>query len=155
MLKGPLYILRHSWLEGESEDSSVSEWLLNVKARMLEMSVIVSDRERKSKADMKRFYDRSAKAKTFCVGEMVLVRKPGLYAKMGDSWDGPYQVGQQISPGTYSIEVPGTGKCKLLHCNMLRRWHTPASKIHDVVTITEEESESEKDLCLLLLNRLG
>ena len=49
-VKGPLDLLRHSWLEGESEDSSVSEWLLNVKARMLEMSVIVSDRERKSKA---------------------------------------------------------------------------------------------------------
>ena len=143
-VKGPLDLLRHSWLEGESEDGSVSDWLLNVKARMLEMSIIVSDRERKSKADMKRFYDRSAKAKTFCVGEMVLVRKPGLHAKMGDSWEGPYQVGQQISPVTYSIEVPGKpGKCKLLHCNMLKRWHTPASKIHGVVTITEEESECE------------
>ena len=89
-VKGPLDLLRNSWLEGESEEANVSEWLLNVKARMAEMAVVVGDRERKAKADMKRFYDRSAKVKSFSEGEMVLVRKPGLQCKMGDSWECPY-----------------------------------------------------------------
>ena len=112
-------------------------------ARMAEMAVVASDRERKAKADMKRFYDRSVKAKTFCEGEMVLVRKPGLHSKMGDSWEGPYQIGK-ITPVTYRIEVPDKpSKQKLLHCNMLRRWNTPASKIHRIVAITEEESECD------------
>ena len=84
-VKGSLDLLRHSWLEGESAEANVSESLLDVKARMAEMALIVSDREKKAKSDMKRFYDRSAKAKSFSVGDMVLVRKPGLHAKMNDS----------------------------------------------------------------------
>ena len=54
---------------------------------MAEMAVVVSDRERQAKADMKHFYDRSAKVKSFNEGEMVLVRKPGLQSKIGDSSD--------------------------------------------------------------------
>ena len=143
-VKGPLDLLRNSWLEGEAEDVNVSEWLLDVRARMSEMALIVSEREVKAKAEMKKFYDRSAKAKTFSDGEMMLVRKPGLHSKMGDSWDGPYQVAKQISPVTYRIEVPGKpSKQKVLHCNMLRHWHTPASKIHRIVAISEEEGEVE------------
>ena len=80
----------------------------------------------------------------FSEGEMVLVRKPGLQFKMGDSWESPYQIGKQISPVTYRIEVPGKpSKNKLLHCNMLRRWNTPAAKIHRIVAITEKESECD------------
>ena len=62
-VKGPLELLCSSWIEGADENASVSEWLLCVKSRMLEMSEIVSDRERKAKQTMKEFYDRSAKVK--------------------------------------------------------------------------------------------
>lgn len=41
---------------------------------------------------MKKYYDRSAKVRKFEIGEMVLVRKPGLNSKFDDSWDRPYQV---------------------------------------------------------------
>ena len=91
-VNGPLDFLNHNWIEGVADEANVSEWLVNVKARMAEMAVIVSDRELKAKADMKRYYDRSAKVKTFGVGEMVLVRKPGLHSKMGASWEGPYLI---------------------------------------------------------------
>ena len=60
-VKGPLELVRSDWLEGKGEDASVGDWLINVKARMAEMSEIVSDREKKAKKDMKHFYDRSAK----------------------------------------------------------------------------------------------
>ena len=33
-VKGPVELLRASWLEGESEEANVGEWLLSVKARM-------------------------------------------------------------------------------------------------------------------------
>ena len=152
-VKGPLHLLRNSWLEGETEDTNVSEWLLNVRAQMVEMAVAVSNRERKAKADMKRFYDKSAKVKKFCEGEMVLVRMPGLHSKMGDSWEGPYQIEKQISPVTYKIQVPSNQK--LLHCNMLRQWTMPAAKIHRIVAISEEESESEVPPGWLKLVREG
>ena len=60
-VRGPLELLRSAWLEGVSEEANVSEWLLNVKARMVDMSEIVSDLEMKAKREMKHFYDKSAK----------------------------------------------------------------------------------------------
>ena len=97
-VRGPLELLRYSWIERSDEGSSISEWLLGVRARMGEMAEIVSDRETKAKQTMKKFYDRSASIKTFSAGDMVLVRKPVLHGKLGDSWDGPYQVEKQVSP---------------------------------------------------------
>ena len=121
-VKGPLDLLSTSWLEGDNENASVGEWLLCVQARMRDMAVIVSDRERKAKATMKGFYDRSAKVKVFEAGDMVLVRKPGILSKMGDSWEGPYQVERQASPVTYKIQVPGKPQqSKILHCNLLKK----------------------------------
>ena len=144
-------LLHNSWLEGECEGADVSEWLLSLKAKMVDMAEVVSDRERKAKAEMKRFYDCSARVKKFAVGEMVLVRKPGLKCKLGDSWEGPYQIEQQISPVTYKIQVPNhPQKSKVLHCNMLRRWTTLSARIHRVAMISEEESECESPPSLVL-----
>ena len=45
------------------------EWLLNVKARMVEMAVVVSDREKKAMADMKRFYTGLLKLRPLLKGK--------------------------------------------------------------------------------------
>ena len=143
-VKGPLSMLKSAWLEGEDENGRISEWLVCVREKMAEMALIVSDRECKAKQVMKQQYDKTASVKTFSAGEMVLVRKPGLQSKLGDTWDGPYQVERQISPVTYCIQVPGKpDKSKTLHCNLLRKWTTPAAQIHRVATIIEEESVGE------------
>ena len=143
-VKGPLELLSSSWLEGASEAAGVGEWLVSVQARMADMAEIVSDREKKAKATMKGFYDRSAKVKVFSAGDMVLMRKPVLHGTLGDAWDGPYEVERKVSPVTYSIQVPGKpGRAKVLHCNLLKKWNTPTAKIHRVVSIEDEESDSE------------
>ena len=150
-VRGPLEFLSSSWLESEGDEANVFEWLDSVKARMVEMAEVVSDREKKVKSDMKKFYDRSARMKSFSVGDMVLVRKPGLQAKLGDFWEGPYQIDQQSSPVTYKVQVPGKPRLsRILHCNMLKKWTTPAEKIHRVVLISEEENEVEQSQGLVL-----
>ena len=150
-VKGPLELLRFDWMEGVNEKANVNEWLASVKARMLDMSELVSDREKKAKMEMKKYYDRSARVKNFDVGEMVLVRKPGLHSKVGDSWEGPYQIARQVSPVTYQIQVPGKPKqVRILHCNLLRLWHAPVDRVHRVAIISEEEEDIEFSSSLTL-----
>ena len=91
-VKGPLSVLKSAWLEGDDEGGSLSEWLVCVHGKMAEMTLVVSDREGKAKALMKRQYDKTAKVKTFAAGDMVLVRQPGLQSKLWNTWNGPYQV---------------------------------------------------------------
>ena len=143
-VRGPLALLRSSWAESNEGSCDVGEWLSDVKARMCEMSELVSTREGKAKLAMKKYYDRTATVKTFEPGNMVLVRKPILQGKLNTSWEGPYEIDKQISPVTYSVQVPGKPhKCKVLHCNLLKKWTTPAARIHRVIVMTEEESACE------------
>ena len=153
-VRGPLALLKSSWAESGEESCNVSEWLLNVKGRMSEMAELVSTREGKAKLVMKEYYDRSATVKKFEAGDMVLVRKPILQGKLSTSWEGPYEIDRQISPVTYSVQVPGKPhRSKILHCNLLKKWTTPAARIHRVIVMTEEESACEAPSGLRLIRQ--
>ena len=143
-VRGPLQFLKTSWLEGEVDVCSVGDWIVSVKAKMGEMAAIVSDRELQAKAKMKTFYDRSASLKTFSEGDMVLVRRPLLKRKMDCPWEGPFEIEKRVSPVTYALKLPGrSSKAKILHSNLLKKWHTPADVLHRVMVVSDEESESE------------
>ena len=143
-VRGPLHFLKTSWIEGEVDVCSVGDWLVSVKARMMEMAEVVSDREVQAKAKMKEFYDRSSSVKTFSQGDMVLVRRPLKKKKMACAWEGPFEIERQVSPVTYALKLPGrSNKAKILHCNLLKEWHTPAEVLHGVMVVSDEESGSE------------
>ena len=143
-VRGPLDILHEAWLHGDVEQASVHEWLNSVQAQLSELSILVGNKETVAKQKMKAQYDKSVTVKVFQEGDMVLVWKPGIHAKMGASWDGPYVVGKQRSPVTYSVHVPGkVTKTKILHVNLLKRWTTPASHIHRVAIVQEEDDVDE------------
>ena len=143
-VRGPLDILHEAWLQGDCEQASVHEWLSSVQAQISEMSVLVGSKESVAKAKMKAQYDRSACVKEFSKGDLVLVWKPGLHSKMGASWDGPYVVGDKKSPVTYSVHVSDQPhKAKVLHVNLLKRWTTPASHIHRVAIVQDEDDGDE------------
>ena len=151
-VRGPLELLRTSWFDGDVEDCSASEWLVGVKLKIAEMAELVSDRERVAKAKMKTYYDRTAKAKHFVVGDMVLVRKPARHGKFEQAWEGPFQVGKVVSPVTYLIQKPGhASRTKVIHANLLRRWVTPIDSIHRVAFIQEEDGECQTPPGLLLV----
>ena len=143
-VRGPLHFLKTSWVEGDVDVCKVGDWLASVKAKMGEMSEIVSDRELKAKAIMKHHYDKSASVKKFNVGDMVLMRKPVRKKKMDRAWQGPFEVEKVVSPVTYALKLPGRScKPKVVHCNLLKIWHTPADALHRVMVIGEEESACE------------
>ena len=143
-VRGPLHFLKTSWVEGDVDVCKVGDWLVSVKAKMGEISELVSDREAKAKASMKLHYDKSASVKCFKVGDMVLMRKPVRKKKMDCAWQGPFEVEKVVSPVTYALKLPGRScKPKIVHCNLLKIWHTPAEALHRVMVIGEEESACE------------
>ena len=143
-VKGPLGLVHSSWLDGDCEAAGTGEWLIALKQQMAEMSKVVSEWEKLAKCKMKQVFDRTAKSKSFEVGDLVLVRKPGLKKKLGDSWDGPYEILEKISPLNYKIKPPGgSRRSKVLHVNMLKKWSTPVTRIHGVAVVHEEEGECE------------
>ncbi len=139
---GPLRLLRDSWFTKEGEQLDLCSWLTDMKAKMAEMSLIVSDREHRAKAKMKIVYDKGSKEKEFEPGTLVLVRKPGLSSKLGSRWDGPYPVAEKLSPVTYAIHNPAKKNKVVLHANLLKAYHSPSAQIHRIAVVEDDEIDS-------------
>ena len=152
-VKGPLSLVHSSWLDGETEGVEASVWLTALKQQMALMSTVVTEREKLAKAKMKKFFDKSAREKSFDPGDSVLIRKPGLKKKLGDSWDGPFVILEKLSPLNYKIQTPGR-RSKVLHVNMLKKWSVPTARVHGIAVIHEEEGECESPQGLML-TRVG
>ena len=150
-VKGPLSLVYSSWMDDESDGVEANVWLTNLKEQMALTSSVVTEREKLAKAKMKVAFDKHAKEKLFDVGEEVLVRRPGLQRKLGDSWDGPYKILEKISPLNYKVETPGR-KSKVLHVNLLKKWSVSSARVHGVAVVKEEEGECESPQGLTLVS---
>ena len=88
-------------------------------------------------------YDKKAKPRTLEVGSMALMRVPGLTGKLDESWEGPYEVVDKISPVNYQLAIPGrAGRSQVVHVNMLRPWHTPDARVLRLIVADEDEEET-------------
>ena len=72
-------------MSGELPERGLHGWVEQLKERMEAMSQLASTREKAGKVRMKQTYDKKAKSRSFEMGSMVLMRVPGLTAKLEDS----------------------------------------------------------------------
>ena len=142
-VRGPLEMLKCTWLDGELPEKSLHDWVEQLKDRMEVMSQLASSREKAAKVKMKSNYDKKAKPRTLEVGSMALMRVPGLTGKLDDSWEGPYEIVDKISPVNYQLAIPGrAGRSQVVHVNMLRPWHTPDARVLRLIVADEDEEET-------------
>ena len=139
-VRGPLEILRDNWVDGCVAETTLIDWVEQLKMNLMDFSVIAGDRSALAKCKMKVLYDKSSKPNTsFSPGSMVLVRTPGFSAKFSDSWEGPFEVLRQVTPVTWEISIPNSPRKKrIVHVNMLNEWHTAKVLVCRVVVLEEE-----------------
>ena len=93
-VRGPLEILRDNWVDGCVAETTLIDWVEQLKTNLMDFSAL-------AKCKTKVLYDKSSKLNTsFSPGSMVLVRTPGFSAKFSDSWEGQFEVLQQVTPVT-------------------------------------------------------
>ena len=83
-----------------------------------------------------------AKDRTFQVGDKVLIRKPGLDAKLRESWEGPGVVIAVNSPMSYRVE---TDKRVLntVHIQQLKLF-IESKKVTRVTAVLEQDTEKDE-----------
>ena len=123
-VRGPLDILKESW-EGKGDYSEdVITYVIEMRSRLEEMSVLAQENLKKSQVKQKTWYDRRARDRVFKEGDKVLVLLPSSTHKLSAEWQGPYQVVRRMGAVNYEIKVGGPRKkMKIFHVNMLRQWH--------------------------------
>ena len=151
-VRGPLAVLKDSFVDSSDETRSVVQYVLDVRDRLAKMTELAREQEVEAKEKQKRYYDRKARRRELRVGQKVLILLPTSASKLLAQWKGPYEVIDQISPVDYKIRMRG-GIEKVFHINMLKPWFERQSvegtkevlACLDVINLINSEATEEID----------
>lgn len=150
-VRGPLSIVRQQWAKKKTQSRSIVEFVQDMQKKLEEVSTLARDREEKTKAKVKTWYDQKARERNFEVGDQVLVLLPEDHCKTTAEWHGPYTVIRKASNVSYVIELPEKRqKLRQFHVNMLKKW-IQAKQIATVLVADEEDMDQLAELPILTL----
>ena len=123
-VRGPLDVIRESWIAGNRADESVVSHVLTIRERLEMMADIVKDNLETAQEIQKRWYDKNARERIFQQDDQVLVLLPTSSNNILAQWQGPYKIIKKVSKVNYKIDMHDRRKRKrIFHVNMLRKWH--------------------------------
>lgn len=118
-LRSPLRIIRESW-EGREDDPSVVAYVLELLDRLYTAQELAGQEMRIAQSNAKRYYDKTARTRSFGVGDKVMILRPSPKNKLQVQWEGPVEVLQRLSDTNYLVAVPGRRKTQVYHSNLLK-----------------------------------
>ena len=128
-VRGPLKLLKESWLN-DDKSMSLSEYVVNLKAKLEEAHKIAKNNFGKAQETMKENFDQKAEIRDFKVGDKVLLFLPTNKAPFQAKYEGPYEILSKENDVNYVIWTPGKRKEKrLVHVNLIKPYHVRDSQI--------------------------
>uniref|UniRef100_A0A8C5M2Q8 Gypsy retrotransposon integrase-like protein 1 n=1 Tax=Leptobrachium leishanense TaxID=445787 RepID=A0A8C5M2Q8_9ANUR len=124
-VRGPLDLLREHW-EGtlSKEGTSVIDYVLEFRDRLQRLTALVQDNLKAAQTRQKRWYDRSARDRTFQLGQKVLALRPVKQNKLQAAWQGPYKIIEKLCDTTFIAASCSNEKIQRnFHVNMLKPYH--------------------------------
>ena len=106
------------------------------------MTQLVKVNLQDAQTKQKRWYDRTARERTFQPGDLVLVPPPTKTIKLRAKWQGPYQVLHREGTANYLVDLHDTRRRKrMLHVNTLKPWYAPLMSFYTEASHVEESTE--------------
>ncbi|XP_064465530.1 uncharacterized protein LOC135377174 [Ornithodoros turicata] len=140
-LRTPLRMLKESW-EGKGEDPNVVQYILDLLDRLYRAREVVRANMKSAQEKSKKYYDRSAKARTFQVDDRVMLLKPSKQNKLDVRWEGPARVVQKLSETNYAVKMEGKRKdIQLFHCNLMKPYREREAVVNLTLNAPEEMSQ--------------
>ena len=153
-VRGPLKLLKEKLLDSGESSVSLLSYVSEFKTRLHEAFDIARENLKVAQKDMKSWYDKKAKKRSFSVGDRVLVLLPIMGSSLQARFFGPYQIAKKINDLDYVVDTPDRRKSKqLCHINMLKPYYdregperkgvvsmVTVNKAEDAFEITESEA---------------
>ena len=119
-VRGPVKLLKEKFLD-DKVDVNILDFVSNFKEKLKNACKVASDNLVNAQRKMKVYYDRKARARTFCKGDKVLVLLPIVSDPLSAKFHGPYTVSKKIDDLNYVVETPDRRKStQLCHVNMIK-----------------------------------
>lgn len=139
-LRSPLQMLRETW-EGRGEDPTVVEYVLKLLDRLNRSRDIAESNMKDAQEKAKRYYDKTAKPRTFTVGDRVMLLKPSTKNKLEVQWEGPVEVLHKLSDTNYVVSTSGKRRIqKVYHSNLMKLYKQRETVMGLTVNHPEEVS---------------
>ncbi|XP_065917657.1 uncharacterized protein [Dysidea avara] len=151
VVRGPLKILKESWLVVDSDPVNLLEYVTTFKTRLFEAGELAKKNLSRVQTRMKVWYVRKARERVFDVGDKVLVLLPIVGNPLQARYHGPYTVERRVNDVDYVVSTPDRRKERqLCHINVLKEYHTKddssASKsVAPVASLSTDKSASLKE----------
>ena len=143
-VRGPLDVLRETWVAGEKNKESVVSHVLEMRERLKEMAQIVRENVEKEQSRQKFWYDKGARSRVFSSGDLVLVLLPTSSNKLLAQWQGPYQVKERKGDVNYLVDMHDKKKrFRIFHINTLKEYQV---RHEEGAVCFGEEGEVEKEI---------
>lgn len=122
-VRGPLKLLKESWLTGDTSHHSLSDYVAKMRCRLHRACELAKENLGICQKRMKHRYDKKAVVREFKPGDKVMVLLPILGPALQTRYTGPYRVERRVGDVNYVIATPDRRKkSRLCHVNMLKRY---------------------------------
>ena len=143
-VRGPLKILKDSWLTENTSHHSLPEYVAKMRCRLRRACELAKANLGLCQKRMKQRYDRKAVQREFKPGDHVMVLLPILGSALQARYTGPYRVERRVSDTIYVIATPDRRKkSSLCHINMFKRY-CERDDTRTVQTSTDIRSSSDE-----------
>lgn len=159
-LRCPLRLLRESW-EGHGEDPTVVTYVLDLLERLGKTRNLVESNMKAAQATSKTYYDKSARQRTFSVGDKVMLLRPSKKNKLDVQWEGPAKVVSKLSDTNYEVKL-GRKQSRVFHSNLMKPYVQRQAIVNMTLNMPVEEGaeipslvDAEKPAIKGLLDQIG
>ena len=122
-VRGPLSIVKQSWLEDDPEDESLIQYVIDVRTKLAQCVEEAHQNLKSAQGKMKHWYDANARGKSFNEGEEVLLLLPTSSRSLEARWQGPYKITRKLSDYNYEVDTGRVHKrLRIYHVNLLKKW---------------------------------
>ena len=123
-VRGPLSMLKEKWLQGNSANESLLEYVSRFLTRYQETCELARKRLKTVQGEMKIRYDRNTVHRYFQAGDKVFVLLPLSGHPLKVQFHGPYEIIRKVSDLNYVIRTPDRRKkIQLRHINVIRSYY--------------------------------
>ena len=155
-VRGPLRLCKEQLLSDEPEKQNLLKYVTTLKERLFNACNTAKENLKQSQADMKVWYDKKARLRSFSPGDEVLVLLPVSGNTLQARYQGPYMVKKKVSDVDYVVHTPDRKKKhQLCHINMIKQYNVRQSEKVAMTSVgceTEIENEREADYCEIGMN---
>ena len=145
-VRGPLMLVKERWSGAVGPPPSVLQYVIDFKERLAQGLQMAHTNLTQAQGNMKEWYDRKARERSFQENDEVLVLLPIQGHPLSAKFLGPYKVCKRVSETDYLVETPDRRKRhQLCHVNMLKPYHRPHPLPSVVCSLIQVESEIEGD----------